>query len=355
MIPPRPGLTWTALLVFSLPLAFGLNALGLPAAFLLGPLVAAVAVAAGRTEIRVPQPLFLAAQGVVGCMVARAMTAAIPAELARRWPAVLFAVLAVLLASTLLGMLLMRLRVLPGTTAIWGASPGAAMAMVLMAERYGADMRLVALMQYLRVVVVAAVASCVTRLFATDHAPPPHPAWFAPVPAVPFAQTAALVLAGMVLGQRLRIPAGGFLAPMVLGALAQDAFGLRLTLPTPLLLASYAILGWSIGLRFTRPVLWEAVHALPRVLLSIGALVAMCGAFAWVLVRFAGVAPLTAYLATSPGGADSVAVIAATSPVDVSFVMSLQVARFVVVLLAGPALARWAARAMRGADGAAPP
>lgn len=347
MIAMRPGAAWAVLAGLSLPLAFGLAAAGLPAAFLLGPLVAAVAVAAGPTAVRVPQGLFAFAQGVVGCMVARAMTAAIPAELARRWPVVLFAVLAVLLASMLLGMLLMHLRVLPGTTAIWGLSPGAAMAMVLMAERYGADMRLVALMQYLRVVVVAVVASCVARLFAGGGAPALHPAWFAPVSPVPLALTLAVVLAGVLLGLRLRVPAGGFLGPMVLGALAQDAFGLHLTLPTPLLLASYTVLGWSIGLRFTRPVLWEAAHALPRIMASIGAMVALCGVFGWVLVQFAGIAPLTAYLATSPGGADSVAVIAATSPVDVSFVMSLQVARFVVVLLAGPALARLAARVMR--------
>ena len=37
---------------------------------------------------------------------------------------------------------------LPGTTALWGTSPGAASVMTIMAESYGADMRLVAFMQY---------------------------------------------------------------------------------------------------------------------------------------------------------------------------------------------------------------
>jgi uncharacterized protein len=55
--------------------------------------------------------------------------------------------------------------------------------------------------------------------------------------------------------------------------------------------------------------------------------------------------PLTAYLATSPGGADSVAIIAASSShVDVPFVMAMQMARFILVLLVGPALARAVAR-----------
>ena len=54
---------------------------------------------------------------------------------------------------------------LPGTTALWGTSPGAASVMTIMAESYGADVRLVAFMQYFRVVVVAVVAALVTKLF----------------------------------------------------------------------------------------------------------------------------------------------------------------------------------------------
>jgi uncharacterized membrane protein AbrB (regulator of aidB expression) len=55
----------------------------------------------------------------------------------------------------------------------------------------------------------------------------------------------------------------------------------------------------------------------------------------------AGLDPLTAYLATSPGGADSVAIIAASSNVDVPFVMTMQMARFVVLLILGPTMARF--------------
>ena len=60
-----------------------------------------------------------------------------------------------------------------------------------------------------------------------------------------------------------------------------------------------------------------------------------------------GIDPLTAYLATSPGGMDSVAIIAAAAQnVDISFVMALQSARFLVVLLVGPSVARLVARAV---------
>ena len=79
-------------------------------------------------------------------------------------------------------------------------------------------------------------------------------------------------------------------------------------------------------------------------LLSIFVLIAVSGALAFLLVEAAGVDPLSAYLATSPGGMDTVAIIAASSNVDLSFVMALQTVRFVLVLLAGPPLARFIAR-----------
>ena len=69
---------------------------------------------------------------------------------------------------------------------------------------------------------------------------------------------------------------------------------------------------------------------------------------AWGLHHLLGVDPLTAYLATSPGGMDSIAIIAAAADnVDLSFVLTLQMLRFLIVLLFGPALARLVARAIR--------
>jgi membrane AbrB-like protein len=76
---------------------------------------------------------------------------------------------------------------------------------------------------------------------------------------------------------------------------------------------------------------------------SMLALLGICALFAVALVIFAGIDPLSAYLATSPGGADSVAIIAASTKVDVPFVMAMQAGRFIVVLLIGPPLARFIA------------
>jgi uncharacterized protein len=65
-----------------------------------------------------------------------------------------------------------RFRIIPGTTAVWGMLPGGATVMMLMAEAYGADSRLVAFMQYLRVVMVAAAASVVSLMFVPSGGGP---------------------------------------------------------------------------------------------------------------------------------------------------------------------------------------
>ena len=97
----------------------------------------------------------------------------------------------VVAASSLLGWLMTRWQMMPGTTALWGTSAGAASVMTIMAEHYGADPRLVAFMQYLRVVLVAVVAAIVARLFGVTPVQAPHGiVWFPTVAWVPLGRDA---------------------------------------------------------------------------------------------------------------------------------------------------------------------
>ncbi len=123
-------------------------------------------------------------------------------------------------------------------------------------------------------------------------------------------------------------------------------------LPPVVLIASYALIGWTIGLRFNREVLAAAARALPQSLGAAALLMAFCGLLAWMLAAFLHIDPLAACLATSPGGVDAAAIIAASTKVDTTFVMALQIVRVVVLLIIGPHVARWAAGTL---NAAAPP
>ncbi|MDP3176052.1 MAG: AbrB family transcriptional regulator [Phenylobacterium sp.] len=339
-----PAVQWVALLILSVVFVVVLETLRLPAALLLGPMLAGLVLALAGGTVRAPAAPFAFAQAVLGCMIARSIPLSTLHEILHDWPLLLISVFAVIGASYGLGWLLARWGVLPGATAVWGSSPGGASAMIVMADAYGADARLVAVMQYMRVVIVASGASLVARMVAGDHvAGAKAVAWMAEPAWTPLVQTLALAIGSALLGAKLRFPSASMIAPLVLGVVLQDTGLIVIELPPILLAVSYALIGWSIGLRFTRPILIHAARALPRIIASIVVLIAACGGLAAMLVVMAGVDPLTAYLATSPGGADSVAIIAASSDVDLPFVMAMQTARLIAVLLTGPIIAKFIA------------
>jgi membrane AbrB-like protein len=139
------------------------------------------------------------------------------------------------------------------------------------------------------------------------------------------------------------------LLTLLFGSSLHLSGALEIELPKWLLAGTYTLLGWSVGLHFTPAILGHAVLAIPKILLSVTLLIAFCGGLAYVLTRTLGIDALTAYLATSPGGMDSIAIIAASTHVDVSFVMALQTIRFLIIVMAGPHLARLVARHMESA------
>ncbi len=341
---PASRWRWPLLLGATVALMALFEWMHLPAAPLLGAIIAGIVTALAHDAVEIPRPASLLAQGLLGCMISRVLHADIFTEIAHDWPLFLGMTLAVVGLSMGLGWLLAWKKVLPGSTAVWGSAPGAATAMMLMAQAYGADARLTAFMQYLRVVMVAAVASVISM--SVHAGPRPAVDFFPALHAGPFALALAISVGGVLLAKLLNFRAGTLLLPMIGGIVAQVAFGIGLELPPWLLLLAYAVLGWNIGLRFTLPLLKYAFAALPKMLLSIAALLAACGGLAFVLHLITGRDAMTAYLATSPGGADSVAIIAASSHVDVAFVMAMQVARFMLVLLIGPSVARWVVRSL---------
>jgi membrane AbrB-like protein len=338
-------LKWGVLLIASLAFIVPLELMRLPAALLLGAMAAAILVAVFDGELAVRGWPYVLAQGLIGCLVARSVGPAILATMLQQWPLFLAGVCSVLVISTSLGALLARWKVLPGTTAVWGTAPGAATVMVLMSENFGGDPRLVAFMQFLRVILVALAASIVARLWvAPGDAVRAAVDWFPALAAGPFWETMALAVVGAIVGAKSRIPAGPLLIPLFAGIALSGTQLVTITLPPWLMAGCYALVGWSIGLRFTREIVLYAARAFPKIAASTLALIVLCGGLAWLLHVSVGTDPLTAYLATSPGGADSVAIIAASSNVDLPFVMAMQTARFILVLLVGPTLARAVAR-----------
>ncbi len=329
--------------------AFGavLHAAGLPASFLIGPLLAGMAFGVKGSGLLLPRPYLLCGQAIVATLVASALDPSTLRAIADEWAAILLVVATTIIASTFAGWLIARTRILPGTTAAWGCSPGAATGMVAMAEDFGADARLVAFMQFLRVIMVVFVATLVSRfvfgVVATDIAPGSASGGTV----VSFAElspdviaTIAIAVAGGIVARLLPVPSGGFFVPLSFAAVAQATGLVSITLPPWLLIFGFSVIGLWVGLRFTRETVLYALRAMPAMMAGVIALILLCCLSAVMLVWLLGTDPLTAFLATTPGGLDAIAIIAVGSSADISFVLALQTVRLFVVLITGPMLAK---------------
>ena len=262
-------LQWGFLSAFSALLAFLFLEVRLPGALMLGPMAAAIVLGVFRSTIHVHRIPFGFAQGIVGCMVAQALTPAVVHAFWSRGSLFVSIVLLIIVFNCALGWFLSHSGVFPGTTAVWGLLPGAASSMVILAEAYGADVRLVAFIQYLRVVMVGFFASLVAH-FSIHHLIAGrifH--WFPEVPLMAFGETMAIILVGVVLGSFFRIPGGMLLVPLLLGSTLQAGGLLSIVLPGWLLASAYMCIGWTVGLRFRREVRKKEPATIPTRMIAI--------------------------------------------------------------------------------------
>lgn len=337
---------WGLLLLLSAFFLAILELAHIPAALMLGPMLGGICIGCMRGNIKIQTNMFRSAQTIIGCMIASSVSPKVLDVFLQNWWLFLLVILLAVLVSSALGFLLAKFRVIPPSTAIWGSSPGAAATMVIMAEEFKADITMVAFMQYLRVLMTAFAASLVAAIFIPETLEAGTQSaielqWFPPIIPSAFLSTIGLATFGAIVTRLFHIPAGYILIPLLAGAILRSLGLIELQLPEWLLAISYALLGWRIGLSFDLSSLRRAYKVLPHLLGTTLCLIGFCAFLSWILVFSFGVDPLTAYLATSPGGLDTIAIICASRPdTDMSFVITFQVARLFLLNLICPPLAK---------------
>ncbi|XPE38316.1 AbrB family transcriptional regulator [Shigella flexneri] len=105
--------------MLSLLLSIGFLAVHLPAALLLGPMIAGIIFSMRGITLQLPRSAFLAAQAILGCMIAQNLTGSILTTLAANWPIVLAILLVTLLSSAIIELVIGALFSLPGNTNSW--------------------------------------------------------------------------------------------------------------------------------------------------------------------------------------------------------------------------------------------
>lgn len=337
---PKP-LQWLALILCAGVAGQLLKYWQMPAALFLGPMLVAIGFEVMGANIRVHKNIFRLGQGTVGVLIAHSMTMAVLITALHSWHVMLFATVLTVLLSAAVGLGLVRFGGIAGSTAAWGTSPGAASAMVAMSEDYGADSRVVATMQYVRVVCVVMIGAMVSRIIGVEGgATEAHSADVAlkGMNLLNFALSLAVIVFGVLVANK--IPAGALMGPLLIGGALQLSGLLQITLPGWMLTLAYASIGAYVGLRFDRPTIAYVWRRLPAMILGSLILIVLCALSAWLIAVMLDKDYLSVYLATSPGGLDAMAIIAIDTHSDVGFVLAMQTLRLVGVVLTGAFLAR---------------
>lgn len=333
-----------ALVVLAAALSELLAAAGAPTPTLFGPLLAAAALALrGAPASPPPAALVTGSQAVIGVTVGAYVNVSTLATVASNWLPVAGVCFTTLVMSVLAGLLLGRRSDIDRATASFCMIAGGASGLTAISRQLGADERLVAVVQYLRVLLVVVITPLAARiLFAAGDRPAEGRGAH-----VTYGSGASLAFllgcaaAGLILVRLVRLPAGSLLGPMLISAgvtLAGVGYGGTLRALAQDL--AFAVIGAQIGLRFSRSSLRVAGRILPAAAVLIVVVMAGCAALGALLASVTGTTALDGYLATTPGGLYVVLATSTSSHADTTFVVSVQVLRLVMMLLLAPVLAR---------------
>ena len=315
-----------------------LNAAGVPSPYLFAALIAGLIRALTISEqLVLPRRAFVAAQAVTGVALGTYLRRSSLHVLADDWLAVTLVSLATLGLSLAAGAILARLTILDRPTAALGMIAGGASGIVGISDDLGGDDRLVAFMQYLRVLVVVLVTpALVGVIFPGAHAGSAPSGGPILGTAEGWLLTAAIALAG----QSIPLPARALMGPMLIAGALTLTGAADFASPPLVREAAFATIGLYIGLRFTTATITAVGKLLLPVAIGIVALLLGCFALAEILNATTSVSLEDAYLATTPGGLYAVLAIAFGAGANTTFIVAVQSLRVLVMVVLAPLAVR---------------
>jgi uncharacterized protein len=339
---PFPSLRETFLrLVETLAIgAVGGAILGLarfPAGWLSGAIIAVAIAAMARRPVRVPAILAQAAQITLGISLGASVTPDSVARMAS-WPASLAVLaLAMTCGSAAVVFYLHKVHDWDLLSALFASAPGGLSQALALAAETGADLRSVAMVQAIRVLVLSAGLPLGFAAFGISGSRPMLNA--AVATAASMEELAALVVAaalGAVLAYRLRLP-GGFLVGAMAVSGTLHATGLvKVNLPLPAAIVAFVVMGSIIGARFAGTDIWllRRLTVVGLGALAVGTAVASVFAVAAALLLALPVGDVV--MAFAPGALEAMTTLAFALNLDPAYVGTHHIARLIFVSLVIP-------------------
>ncbi|HMK78722.1 MAG TPA: AbrB family transcriptional regulator [Xanthobacteraceae bacterium] len=321
--------------------ATALGLAGLPAGWLSGAIVAVSAAALSGRPVFVPQEVGRAVYIILGISLGSSVTPATVATMVT-WPLSMLAVALAMVAVT--GSVMAYLKFVHGwdtMSALFAATPGALAQAMALAQDTGADVRAIAMVQTVRLFILAVALPIAFAAFGVAGLPPPRSN--SNVPAAQLVIELAVLLAASggagLLASRFRLPGGLIVGAMAASGVLHGGGWVHAFLPVPVAICSFIVMGAIIGTRLGG----ADVRLLARLgLVGIGALLVgtvvgfLCAAVvAWALnLRLPDVV-----MAYAPGAIEAMTIIAFALHLDPVFVGVHHLARFTFMSLVLPVAA----------------
>jgi membrane AbrB-like protein len=343
---------WAGIVAATIAASVAASAAGLPSAALFAALFVGIAYAllfGDEHPLTPPKPVLTFGQVVIGVALGAQLTSGTLRAVVGDWLPIAVITVATLLISLGAGLLLSRATGLDRPTALLGLIAGGASGIVAMADELGADARLVAFMQYLRVLIVVITAPLVASVLFGAGGDALAPSTGGAGLAADLLFTAGCGVAGVLIARRVPITAGSLLVPLVLAAvLSVSGLTDGAHVPARVQDLGFAAIGLQVGLRFTVATIRQAGRLLPAVVAAIAGMIAACGGLALLVLFVTDVSFSDAYLATTPGGLYAVLAVAIGGGGNVGFVLAVQALRLFAMILAAPPLVRLITRSSGG-------
>ena len=328
---------------FAETMAFGavgavtLGLAGMPAGWLSGAIVGVSAAALSGRPMYVPPPIARAVYVVLGISLGASVTPSTIASMVT-WPLSIIALALAMTAITASVTIYLKLvHGWPTLDALFAAAPGALAQAMALAQDAGANVRAIAMVQTVRLFILAVALPLVFAAFGVMGLPPPRGG------NLPIAQlliellVLVLISSGAaLLAFRFNLPGGLILGSMVASGILHGTGWVHAFLPVPVAIFSFIIMGAMIGTRLGgadfRQLLRLSLVGLGALLVgtSVGCLFAV--GVAWLLALRTD----SLVIAYAPGAMEAMTIIAFALHLDPVFVGVHQLARFTFMSLVLP-------------------
>jgi len=329
------------------PAGYLFHRLHTPIPWMIGPMIAVATLNLLGVPMHSPPFARQMGQVILGSAVSLYFTPTVVATLGANFSAILAATVAVFLVGGLGALTLSRASGVDGKSTFFASIPGGAMAMAVLAERYGAQVAPVAVAHSLRVSIVVILIP-----FALTYGGfPLEAAAYRPEVPLNFSILVPWLAFGCVLGEvseRLGLHNGYLLLPIFFGA-AVTLSGIPLS-AVPRWMTDFAQLmfGLVLGARYERAFFARYRLFIPFALLNsffiLFASVAVAAILAWAF----GLPIATMIIATSPGGLAEMTILAQALQISVPLVVAFHLFRVVMVNLGTQYIYAWAVRMLGG-------